>query len=909
MTVKIKFDGNQDFQSEAISSVVDLFEGWSADYAKYETENAYVEDEDSLLAQSLFVNPWGVDQEALLENVKLIQQRTRTDRVGRVKDVIPEEMRLTHAPADPLMDFSIEMETGTGKTYVYLKTAIELYQKYKIKKFIIVVPSIAIREGVLGSLRLMEQHFKDLYPEVQYDSYVYASKNLTKLRQFATSSHLQIMVMNIQSFNSSDNVIVRDNENMHDRPPIDFITAVKPVVIMDEPQRLNGPTHKKAIQSLNPLLRLRYSATHKEKHCLLYRLSPVDAYEMRLVKQIEVLSLSAEDDGASAYVEVVKITSTPSNVKASIRVNMPHAPKTNKMVVRNSKLTELTQSDIYKGWDVEEIVPGTEDSVGYVQFSNGRRLSVNETNDTDKEWWQRAQIQAAVEAHMRTELRLQSRAKSGEIKPTKPLTLFFVDKVANYYPSDGKFRIWFEEIYEQVLKDREFRNLDFVNQKLPAASVHAGYFSVTNKGEAKDTSGDTVDDKTAYDLIMGKKEQLLSFDEPVRFIFSHSALQEGWDNPNVFTICSLQENAKKDDTRRQQLGRGLRLPVMADGERCKVDEVNVLTVVASESFETFASKLQSEFEDETGEKFGAGRIKDARLRKKLQIRNEVLQSEEFKKLWSQISPKTHYKLEFTTDDIVAEAENRLRKLIQAEPVNSPRVVKSITKLRMKAGEDLGASGNSISKDLYVDRKISIPDILTDLARQLTLARSTIYRVIKESETEHLVRLNPASYVDRVKRACMQALGHTLKDKDGIHYYPAGQVWEAKLFSESSIPESYSDNLIATNKSVFTEVPCDSQVEKNFAMALEADDSVKLFLKLPSWFKVPTPLGNYNPDWAVVRQEEGEQYLYLIRETKGVDDPDELFREAEKWKVAFGKKHFNAINVDYSVTKAWISENI
>lgn len=904
MSVKIQFDANQDFQSEAVSSIIDLFGGWSRAPLEPRSNGSFIEHGDALLPQSFVSNNWGIDRETLISNIKQIQSRTRTDRVGRVKNVIPEQLRISEDAPDSLIDFSVEMETGTGKTYVYLRTVLELYRRYRLSKFIIVVPSIAIREGVLGSLRLMEAHFKDLYPDVQYDSYVYSSKNLTKIRQFATSNHLQIMVMNIQAFNSSDNLILRANETMNDRAPIEFITAVNPVVIMDEPQKLNGPKHKEAIESLNPIFRLRYSATHKEHHCLLYRLSPIDAYEMRLVKQIEVLSLSSEDDGASPYIEVVRINANKSGVKATVRLNMPHAPKTNKVVTRNSSLAEITQSDIYKGWSVEEIVPERDNAAGYVEFSNGRRLRVNETTDTDQDWWQRAQIQAAIEAHMRTELRLQSKANTNEIEPTKPLTLFFIDKVANYYPSDGKFRLWFEEIYEQVLKDREFRNLDFVHQKHPAASVHAGYFSVSKKGEAKDTNGETVDDKTAYDLIMGNKEKLLSFEEPVRFIFSHSALQEGWDNPNVFTICNLQENIKKEDTRRQQIGRGLRLPVMANGERCKVGQVNVLTVVASESFENFASKLQMELENETGEKFGKANIKNARERKALQIRPEVLESDEFQKLWSQISKKTSYKLEFTTEDIVSEASFRLRNIIHMEPVVAPKVVKSINKLRIKSGQDIGSAGGPVSRFVDVERAFAVPDIMSDLARQLPISRSSIYRVIKESKTEVFAAINPSAYSERVRRACSQALGHTLRGKDGIYYYPSGQVWEAQLFSQLSAPESYSDNLISTAKSIFTEVPCDSQVERDFATALESDEEVHFFMKLPGWFKVPTPLGYYNPDWAVVKSEGDDEFLYLIRETKGVDNPDDLFREAEKWKVAFGKKHFTSINVDYAITKAW-----
>ena len=904
MTLEIKFDGNQAFQSEAISSVVDLFKGWdlSADVPNY--RKSFVDEADALVAEALFPNSWGIDEETLLENVREIQSRTRMNRVGVSQAVIPEDMRLDYEKPGDLRDFSVEMETGTGKTYVYLRTAIELYKNYGISKFVIVVPSVAIREGVVSSLRSMRAHFEQLYPEVNYNSFVYDSKNLTRLRQFATSSHLQILVMNIQAFNTNDRIINTEGERGY--KPVQFLTSVNPVVIMDEPQKLDGDKQKKAIASLNPLFRLRYSATHKETHCLVYRLSPIDAYDMRLVKQIEVLSLSAEDDGCSPYVEVVSIKSSPSGVTATVLVNMPHQSKVRKQISRNSKLSEITGTSIYKGWDVEDIKAADIGVDGYVEFGNGRTLRVSENNDTDRDWWQRAQIQAAIESHLDTELLLQQRASVGEIHPTKPLTLFFIDKVANYYPSTGKFKAWFEELFPIVLSDGKYRNLKLSKDKIDPSKLHKGYFSTTKKGEALDSQDgrETAEDKEAFRLIMRAKEELLSFDEPVRFIFSHSALQEGWDNPNVFTICNLQEGSKSEVRRRQQLGRGLRLPVMANGERCRVDEVNRLTVIASESFESFASKLQQEIESDTGESYGLGRIKNARSRRQLKLRQDQLLTVEFNELWKRISPKTHYMLEFTTDDIVSEAEYRLRSLIQNEPVSESRIRKTRDSLKMSKEAGVYKGAGSLVREFQVSRASSIPDILTELSARLPISRSTIYRVIKESETEHLIQVNPSSYMDRVFRACNHALGHTLREKDGIHYYPVGEEWEASLFLRQSIPESYEDNLVETEKSIFDAIPCDSNVEREFASALEEDDSVKMFLKLPSWFKVPTPLGNYNPDWAVAKQEGLDLFLYLVRETKGTSNPDELFRESEKWKVAFGQKHFDSLTVDYQVTSTW-----
>jgi len=905
MSVNIQFDGNQEFQTEAISSVVDLFVDWVGGQESKGVSNDLVGDSDALLTESFFTNPWGIDDETLLENVKRVQSRIRLDRDGQHKNIIPEELRLDYEKPGDLRDFAVEMETGTGKTYVYLRTAIELFINYKVGKFVIVVPSIAIREGVLSSLRLMKSHFQQLYPEVAYDSYVYDSKNLSRLRQFATSSNLQILIMNIQAFNTSDRIINTAGERGY--KPIEFITSVRPVVILDEPQKLDSKKavkQREAIASLNALFRLRYSATHLDRHCLVYRLSPVNAYEMKLVKQIQVLSMSAEDDGCSPYVEVTRINSTPSGLTASVLLNLPHKPKVRKIVSRNSSLAAIAESEIYKDWTVEDIVQSSDHGDGYVEFTNGRRLRVTESNDSDRDWWQRAQIQAAIESHFETERKLQERAERGEIQPTKPLTLFFIDKVANYYPAEAKFKVWFEEIFNGLAATRNFRNLNLFEQGFSAKDLHRGYFAKTKKGEALDSNGDSAEDREAYDLIMKQKQRLLSFDEPVRFIFSHSALQEGWDNPNVFTICNLQEEVKSEAKRRQQLGRGLRLPVMSNGERCKLPELNVLTVIAAESFESYANQLQKDFENETGEKFGQGRIKDARSRRPLALREQQLDSPLFQELWKRISPKTHYKLKFETEDIVAEAAQRLKTLIDQEPITRPKVFKTRNQLTLSQKDGVGKAAGSIEKVLDVERAIKVPDILGEISRRIPLSRSTIFRVIKDSQTEFLISENPASYMDRVRRACSNALGHTLKDKDGIFYYSVGSNWEADAFLRQSIPESYEDNLVATTKSIFDSVPCDSLVERRFAEALESDSSVKLFLKLPGWFKVSTPLGNYNPDWAIVKEEAGQLYLYMIRETKGTDNPEDLFREAEKWKVSFGSKHFQSIAVDYEVTSNW-----
>jgi type III restriction enzyme len=419
----------------------------------------------------------------------------------------------------------------------------------------------------------MKEHFKEVYSGVQYDSYVYDSKNAAKLRQFATAQHLQILVMNIQAFNGDGRIIMRESDNLNGMRPVDFITAVNPVIILDEPQKLEGLGQKGAIDGLNPIFRLRYSATHKNPHCLVYRLGPIDAYERRLVKRIEVLSMTAEEDLNLAYVELRTVNVGGAAPTATVTINSQNG-RVQKNLKLGDSLREITGKSVYEGWEVEQITASSESEPGYLEFRNGRRVFVTQNTDVEQSWWQRAQIQTAIQRHFDTELKLKFAAENGEISPIKPLTLFFIDRVANYDPEDGKFKLWFDELYNEVLSaNRRFRSLE-----LPSAvEARAGYFA-TSKGKAKDTNGDTSDDSAAYDLIMKNKERLLSPDEPVRFIFSHTALSEGWDNPNVFTICNLQE-VKSEVKRRQQIGRGLRLPVMSNGERCRNEQYNVLTVI------------------------------------------------------------------------------------------------------------------------------------------------------------------------------------------------------------------------------------------------------------------------------------------------------------------------------------------
>lgn len=899
MVVSIKFESNQDYQTDAINAVTGLFKGVGrGGLGSLMFTGQQIDGSEKELFQDVVYGNRLPESDGFAElvksNIRLIQSRTRKDRDEKLQPIVPETMRQSFVNEELPIDYSIEMETGTGKTYVYLRTAIELYQQFGLSKFVVVVPSVAIREGVVSSLRLMKEHFREIYSGVQYDSYVYDSKNPERLRQFATSPHLQILVLNIAAFNSDDNIIRRQTDSLNGRAPIDFIQAVQPVVILDEPQKLAGDNSTKAIKDLQALFRLRYSATHKDFHQLLYRLTPVDAYDMRLVKRIDVLSVTADENKNVPLVSVLKITNTKGTVTATLKINKSGGKGETQITARrNTDLQNESRLQIYQGWIVEDIQANTEDTVAQVVFQNGRILREGSSTGVDEEAWQRARIRATIADHFNTELLIRQHEQRRIIQPIKALTLFFIDKVANYAPDDGKFRTWFEEEYLSVSHESKYRNLDKPNVK----EVHGGYFA-TNKKVAKDsTERGSKDDDVAFDLIMKDKEKLLSPETPMRFIFSHSALAEGWDNPNVFTICNLQ-NVQSEIKRRQQIGRGLRLPVMADGERCRIEEINHLTVIAAEPFSEFAKGLQKQMKDEAGIDF-MDRINDKKERVENKVKKNFKDIPLFKELWEKISPTTNYKLDFDTDVLVREAVRRMK--------NEDNIVKPKFQLAKQGIEritkDEGVVGGNISatRTAAMELEIDFPDILTDIANEVPVSRTTIQRVIKESGRFGEAEKNPAQFASQVAKSLYGALAETLKDHDGIRYSPDGERYSMEFFLNES--HYYERNLVDVKKSIYDRIPFDSGIERDFAIALDARDDVELFVKLPDWYKIKTPVGGYNPDWAIVRNSgNGDYELFLVRETKGSSNIDDLFREAEAWKVTFGKKHYESIDVDYKVIK-------
>ena len=981
--MKLKFDATLEYQIDAINSVSDLFEGLPPKQSAFEISFG------SMSMTELGIgNQMMLEESELLKNLHIIQERNTIPKSRFLR----EEEDTYSFP-----NFSVEMETGTGKTYVYLRSIFELNRKYGFKKFIIVVPSVAIREGVLSSIDLMREHFKGLFDNVPFDHFVYSSGDLSKVRQFAVSNEIQIMIINIQAFQKdagdiedytqlSDeqrkrlNIIHQEQDKMSGRRPIEYVQATNPVVIIDEPQSVdNTPKAKRAIKTLKPLLALRYSATHTNPYNVLYRLDPIRAYDLRLVKQIEVSSIRTDNNFNDVFIRLDSIGYAKNakipHAKATIYEDVSGGPKEKKLTLKQgTDLSQQTNRPGYEGYIVTNICaePGLE----HVEFANGKSLEVRQEEGGMGEEVLKTQIYQAVEEHFKKERKYKE-------KGIKVLSLFFIDKVAHYRwyddegnPQKGKIAHWFEEAFTELSQKSLYAGL----LSFKADELHDGYFSADKKkGKVvalKDTSGSTKADDETYELIMRNKERLLSMEEPRRFIFSHSALKEGWDNPNIFQICSLREMGTERE-RRQTLGRGLRLPVNQEGDRIFDESINKLTVIASESFEDYASGLQEDIEKDVGGGFKFGRIENiafarlideatdqpvgqdaskeiwkalvskgyldqagdisekfvpekegfvlevpvelepmraaittemkryifknrvvnARDRRTLTYNKRVELNEDFKILWDKINKKTKYSVEFKTDDLIAKSVQKIQKMEKVEPV---RILIDKTEVDIT---EAGVEGGKVidSKTELAKTHKFLPDILAFLQRETELTRGTLVEILKQSGRLKEFSVNPQAFMTETAKLINRALNELVID--GIKYEQIkGQFYEMRLFEEKEI-EQYLSRLYEVqshdDRTPYDYIPFDSEVEREVAERLDSNENVKFFCKLPRWFVVPTPLGDYNPDWAVVT-EKGQK-LYLVRETKSTHDRDKR-RDLENHKIDCGQAHFDALGVNFKVAK-------
>jgi len=982
--MKLHFEPNLDYQHTAIESVCDLFRGQEICRTEFTvTRDALSEQQALAFAQ----NDLGIGNRLHLLDDELLT------------NLCDIQIRNGLKPSSSLAsgDFTVEMETGTGKTYVYLRTIFELNRRYGFTKFVIVVPSVPIKEGVYKTLQITEEHFRALYANTPFDFFLYDSSKLGQVRNFATSPHIQIMVVTVGAINKKDvNNLYKDSEKTGGEKPIDLIKATQPILIVDEPQSVDGGLEgqgKKALAEMNPLCTLRYSATHADKHHMLYRLDAVDAYERKLVKQIEVASLEVEGGHNKGYVKLLSTSNKKGTFSAKIELDVQRGTSVSRESVTvqpGDDLQQITKRAVYADYLVQNI--GCKAGEEYLELSNQEKpLRLGEAiGDVDGDALKRLMIRRTIEEHLDKELRLRPQG-------IKVLSLFFIDAVEHYrsYTADGtqvkgKYAVMFEEEYRKAAAKPKYRTLfNEVDLESDATEVHNGYFSIDKNKRWTDTAennqGNRDNAERAYNLIMKDKEELLGFESKLKFIFSHSALREGWDNPNVFQICAIREIGTERE-RRQTLGRGLRLCVNQQGERLRGFDINTLTVIATESYEQFAENLQKEIEADTGIRFGivekhqfaaipvtdeagrstslgvtqseaiwnhlkeagyvdakgkvqdhlkkalkdstlelpepfkaqlqqvkdvlrklAGRldIKNADERKPIKTRQAVLHSEEFQALWNRIKHKTTYRVQFDNEKLVSECAKAIG---ECPPITKTRV--QIRKADLAIGRGgVSSEETAAAAPITIDEiDIELPDLLTDLQDKTQLTRRSLVRILIDSARLDDFKRNPQQFIELATESINRTKRLALVD--GIKYQRIGDehYYAQELFEQEELT-GYLKNMLAATKSVHEHVVYDSSgVERTFAEQLEKNETVKVYAKLPGWFKVPTPLGTYNPDWAVLVEKDSTERLYFVVETKSSLFTDDL-RDKEGAKIACGKAHFKALAVGENPAEFITARNI
>ena len=867
----LTFEPNLQFQQDAIQSITDLFIGQSLDDSIFQYN---LNEAGQLNLINGVSNKLNLSSEQIFTNLTDIQ----------TKNKIPLSTTLDS------FNFTVEMETGTGKTYVYLRTIYELNKLYGFKKFVIVVPSIAIREGVLKNLEITRQHFQNLYENTPVHFQMYDSSKISTLRGFATNNNIEILIINIDSFAKDKNIINLQNDKLTGLKPISFIQSTNPIVIIDEPQNMETENRKKAIQDLNPLCTFRYSATHTNVYNLVYSLNPVKAYDLGLVKQIEVDSIIEENMFNEAFIAVESITpsKTKINAKLTIHCNEKQGVQKKTMTIKvGDDLYELSNHrELYKeGYIIEQIDAANQ----CINLSNGNTLYQGTNQGALTDEIMKMQIRKTIDEHLKKEKRF---LKEG----IKVLSLFFIDRVSNYRSYDalgniikGKFAIWFEEIYSQVIQKKEYCEL----KNIDIDKMHDGYFSADNKKKFKDTSGETKADDDTYNLIMRDKEKLLGLENPLRFIFSHSALREGWDNPNVFQICTLNET-KSEIKKRQEIGRGLRLAVNQAGVRIYDPKINRLTVIANESYDDFAKALQKEIETDCGIEF-TNRIKNTKNKKFVKYRKGYTLDPLFKEIWEKIKYRTSYRVNYSTSELIEKAAKAIKAL---ERIKTPTIRSTKISIGMTTQ---GINTNYVSDDLihYNSQKYNIPDVLGYIQNKTELTRKTILDILIKSGRLGDILVNPQLFLDLSVQDIKQTLHQVLID--GIKYQKIGGLeYEMRLFTEEDFEiyaTEYTYNIKDSSKTIYENfIPLDSNTESQFAKDCETSDQIKFYFKLPNWFKIPTPIGNYNPDWAIVFEDDKK--IYFVAETKDTGTSQINLSKLsidEQIKIKCGKAHFNEFN--------------
>ena len=988
--MKFKFKIQQ-YQTEAVENTVNVFAGQPAQQGQKgyridlgtRAQTITFEGEDSGYSNGEIV----LTNEQILDNIRDIQ----------VAQLIQPSTSLAKGQGRVSLD--IEMETGTGKTYVYIKTMFELNRRYGWCKFIIVVPSIAIREGVAKSFCMLEDHFMELYGK-KARWFVYNSSNLQQLDQFSQDSGISVMIINTQAFaasmkegakNKESRIIYSKRDEFASRRPIDVIAANRPIIIMDEPQKMEGEATQTALKKFNPLFTLNYSATHKTKHDTIYALDAYDAYKERLVKRIQVQGFEIKNlRGTSHYLYLDGIDLSPKHPPvARIELETRNAAGAIRREIKKFDVGDDLRAESglaeYEGFTVTEINPRGR---GYVTFLNGTTISCGEViGDSNEEAMQRVQIRETIRAHFEKEKELFNRG-------IKCLSLFFIDEVANYRQYDdegnevkGKFQRIFEQEYARLVNkymtvfDTDY---DKYLRRFRPYETHRGYFSIDKKGRSVDSAvkrgSDLSDDISAYDLILKNKERLLSFEEPTRFIFSHSALREGWDNPNVFQICTLR-HSNSTTAKRQEVGRGLRLCVDKDGVRQDkqtlgddIHAINVLTVIANESYADFTSALQRETREALRDRVTAasqdyflGRIvKDtsgeqhkislaeastiigylyqndyvdddgrltptylsaadkgelAPLPPKLQPisegvmklvagifnpkvlddmvkpvetttpennLNENFDNERFQEMWNEINNKYVYTVHYDSNELIEKVVAALRANLTVTKLQYVKVTGT------QDSDKVTEFGNTktTTSELSDVSTSNVPyDLVGDIARGARLTRRSVVKILQGIDNKVLLfKNNPEEFIRNVVKTIREQKATMVVEH--IAYNRIAEKYDSSIF----VPERKLNinKVIEAQKHITPYVAFDSDGERQFAEALEGATEVQVYAKLPRKLKIPTPVGNYAPDWAIVFNDGTVRHVFFVAETKGSLDGMEL-RGVEKAKTECAQKLFNSIS--------------
>ncbi len=989
---------HQAFQAEAAKAVVDVFAG-----QPYMNSSYLMDKGDGLYQQTLLGDDftgWGnfpivpaLSDDRILKNLRKVQY----DNHLKLSEALEGRFNLT-----------IEMETGVGKTYTYIKTMYELNQHYGWRKFIVVVPSIAIREGVYKSFQVTCDHFAEEYgKKVRF--FIYNSKQLTEIDRFASDDSICVMIINSQAFNAKGKDARRISmklDEFRSRRPIDIIAKTNPIVIIDEPQSVEGKQTKENLKKFHPLMTLRYSATHKKDslYNMVYRLDAVDAYNKHLVKKIRVIGISESGTTATeSYVYLERVNLSQAVPTATIQFDCKGKSgvrKVTRTVSEKANLYDLSNGlDEYKEGFVVSHIDGRDDSV---EFVNGIKICagdvIGQVNEDDL---RRLQIRETILAHLEKE-----RALFGQ--GIKVLSLFFIDEVAKYRvydaagePQNGVYAKMFEEEYADILSQQKFGIGDDTYlaylRAIPVEKTHAGYFSIDKKGKMVDSKltrkETTTDDVDAYDLIMKNKELLLDRDpkrSPVRFIFSHSALREGWDNPNVFQICTLKQSAS-DVRKRQEVGRGLRLCVNQAGERMdaeklgkEVQEVNLLTVIASESYESFADGLQKEiaeavadrpqkmtqdflenkalkdkngnqvmidkslatviynglvrkdyidddghftetyYEDKKREKIRLpekveayreslltlfGMVSDGKTvmvengrsnNVELKVDDKKLAMPEFQALWKRINGKTSYVVDFDTEELIQKAISSLDSHLQVSKIYFK--VESGTMDRIDSKDAL-MSGTAFEqeKNSSYGRKVAAGsrvkyDLIGKLVEETKLTRKAAVRILKGIRPDVFRQFqdNPEEFI--LKAAALINDEKATVIVNHITYNVLDDHYDNRIFTEPTMKGRLGANAMKTKKHIYDHLLYDSDKEKEFADELDTSSQVAVYVKLPSGFYISTPVGHYNPDWAIAFYEGNVKHIYFVAETKGSMRSMDL-RPIEQAKIKCAKEHFRALSRD------------